>query len=80
MLEKLEYFKVSLGQMITGVLINLVHSEAQGLKCCTVLAAPMIMSVCHCPLNIDANFSVLRNLYVHIERFLTINSTYRMNN
>lgn len=47
MLEKVEYFKVSLGQMITGVLINLVHSEAQGMKCCTVLAAPMIMSVCH---------------------------------
>lgn len=40
MLEKVEYFKVSLDQMITGVLINLVHSEAQGLKCCTVLAAP----------------------------------------
>lgn len=29
MLEKVEYFKVSLGQMITGVLINLVHSEGR---------------------------------------------------
>lgn len=47
MLEKVEYFKVSLDQMITGVLINLVNGEAQELKCCTVLAAPMIMSVCH---------------------------------